>query len=55
LICFRGAILVTRTIFLIVRNWASWNNSPFIMGEIDDEPGLTLSTKIISVTVLESF
>jgi hypothetical protein len=48
-------MLVAGAILLIVRNWTSWSDRPFIMGHVEDELSVVLSTKIISVEVLESF
>jgi len=42
-------MLVAGTILLTVRNWASpsWSDRPFIMGRVEDEFSLVISTKIL--------
>jgi hypothetical protein len=50
-LCFKGTLLLAGT----VRNWASWSDRPFIMGHAEDEHSLVISTKILSIAVLESF
>jgi hypothetical protein len=52
---FKGIKLPAAAILLIIRYWASWSDRPFIMGEVDDELNLILSTKILSVALLQSF
>jgi hypothetical protein len=54
-LCFKGIKLVVAAILLIIRYWASWSDMPFIMGEVEVELNLILSTKILSIAVLESF
>jgi hypothetical protein len=41
-------------ILLILRNWESWSHRPFIMGQAEDELSLLISTKILSIALLES-
>jgi hypothetical protein len=53
--CFKGNKLPASAILLIIRYWASWSDRPLIMVEVKDELNLTLSTKILSIAVLESF
>jgi len=48
-------MLVAGAILLTVRNWASWSDRPFIMGHVEDELSLVISTKILLIAVLESF
>jgi hypothetical protein len=48
-------MLVPGTVLLTVRNWISWSDRPFIMGQAEDQLSLVISTKILSVAVLESF
>jgi hypothetical protein len=55
IIYFSGSLLPTATLLLIIRNWASWSDRPFIMGDIEDELSLVLSAKILSIVVPESF
>jgi hypothetical protein len=54
-LCFKGIKLLAAAILLIMRYWASWSDRPFIMGGVEDELNFILSTKILSVAVLESF
>jgi hypothetical protein len=54
-LCFKGIKLLAAAILLIIRHWASWSDRPYIMGDVHDELNLILSTKILSVAVLESF
>jgi hypothetical protein len=42
-------------LLLNIRNWASWSDRPLIMGHAEDELSLVMSTKILSIAVLESF
>jgi hypothetical protein len=46
-------MLVTGTTLLFVRNWAAWSDRPFVMGHVEDELSRVISTKILSITVLE--
>jgi hypothetical protein len=48
-------MLVAGVILLTVRNWASCSDRPFIAGHVEDELSLVISTKMLSVAVLESF
>jgi hypothetical protein len=48
-------MLVAEAILLSGRNWTSWSDGPFIMGHVEDELSLVISTKILSIMVLESF
>jgi hypothetical protein len=43
---FKGIKLPAAEILLIIRYWASWSDRPFIMGEVEVELNLILSTKI---------
>jgi hypothetical protein len=52
-LCFKGAVLVAGTTLLSVGNWVSWSDGPFIMGHVEDELSLVISTKILSIVVLE--
>jgi hypothetical protein len=54
-LCFKGIKLPAAAILLIIIYWASWSDRPFIMGEVEDELNLIQSTKILSISVLESF
>jgi hypothetical protein len=54
-LCFKGIKLVAAAILLIITYWASWSDRPFIMGNVEDELNLILSTKILSMAVLQSF
>jgi hypothetical protein len=40
---------------LTVRNWASWTDRPSIMGHVEDKLSLVISTKILSIVVLELY
>jgi hypothetical protein len=48
-------MLVAITMILTVENWASWSDRSFIMGHVEDELSLIISTKILLTAVLESF
>jgi hypothetical protein len=48
-------MLVAGAILLTVRNWPAWSDRPFIMGHVEDELSLVISTKILLIAVLESF
>jgi hypothetical protein len=48
-------MLVAGAILLIVRNWASWSDKSFIMGHVEGELSLVISTEILLTVVLESF
>jgi hypothetical protein len=48
-------MLAAGAILLTVRNWSSWSDMPFRMGHAEDELSLVMSTKILSIAVLESF
>jgi hypothetical protein len=41
--CFKGI----GAILLVVRNWASWSDRPFIMRHVEDELSLVISAKNI--------
>jgi hypothetical protein len=45
-------VLVAGAILLTVRNWASWSDKSFIMGHVEDEFSLVISTKILLIAVL---
>jgi hypothetical protein len=47
-------MLAAGPILLSVRNWASWSDRTFIMGRVEDELSLVVSTKILLIAVLES-
>jgi hypothetical protein len=51
---FKDTMSVAGTRFLTVRMWASWSDRSFIMGHAEDELCLVISTKILSIAVLES-
>jgi len=53
-LCFKGAMSMAGEILLILRNWESWSHRPFIMGQAEDELSLLISTKILSIALLES-
>jgi hypothetical protein len=53
-LCFKGIKLPAAAILLIIRYWASWSDRSFIMGEVEDELNLILSTNILSNAVLQS-
>jgi hypothetical protein len=55
ILCFKGIKLLAAAILLIIRYWASWSDRPFIMGDVEDELNPILSTKILSIAILESF
>jgi hypothetical protein len=38
-------MLVAGTVLLTVRNWLLWSDRSFIIGHVEDEFSLTLSTK----------
>jgi hypothetical protein len=40
-------MLIAGAILLTVRNGASWSDRPFIMGHVEDELNLVISTKIV--------
>jgi hypothetical protein len=40
---------------LTVRNWISWSVRPFMVGHVEDELSLVISTEILLTAVLESF
>jgi hypothetical protein len=48
-------MLVAGAILLPVRNWESWSDRSFIMGHVEYELSLIISTKILLIVVLESF
>jgi hypothetical protein len=52
LICIKLAVA---SMLLVVINWPSWSNMPLIMGDVADEFNLVLSTKILSIALLELF
>jgi hypothetical protein len=52
LVRFKYTTLVTGA---TVRNWASWSDRPFVMGHVEDELSLVISTNIRMIAVLESF
>jgi hypothetical protein len=54
-LCFIDIKLPAAAILLIIRYWASWSDRLFIMEDVEDELNLILSTKILSIAVLESF
>jgi len=54
-LCFKGTTLVAGAILLTIRNCASWSDRSFIMGHVEDELSLVISTKILLIAVLESF
>jgi hypothetical protein len=43
-------MLVAGAVLLIVRNWALWSDRPFIMGCVEDELSLVISTNINCTT-----
>jgi hypothetical protein len=47
-------MFVAGTLLLTVRNWALWFNRSFIMGHVEYELSLVISTEIL-IVVLESF
>jgi hypothetical protein len=55
LFCFKGTKLVAGAILLTVKKWASESDMPFIMGHAEDELSLAISTKILSIVMLEPF
>jgi len=54
-LCLNGNVFIVAYIFLILRIWAPWSDRPFILGDIEDQFSLLLSTKILSMAVLELF
>jgi hypothetical protein len=48
-------MLVAGVTLLTVRNWGSCSDRPFIVGHVEDELTLVVSTKILLIVVLESF
>jgi hypothetical protein len=48
-------VLIAGAILLTVSNWPSRFYRPFIVGHVEDELSLVISTKILSVGVVESF
>jgi hypothetical protein len=54
-LCFKGTMLVGGTMLLTVRNWASWSDRQFIMGHVETQLSLIISTEILMIAVLESF
>jgi hypothetical protein len=48
-------MLVAGAMLLTVRNWSSCSDKPFIMGHVEDELSLVISTEILFIVVLESF
>jgi hypothetical protein len=52
---FIGVHFVVVYMLLIVRNWASWFDRPFIRGDVENDFNLLLSTNILSLAVPESF
>jgi hypothetical protein len=41
-------MLVAEAILLSGRNWASWSDWAFIVGDVEDELSFVISTKILS-------
>jgi hypothetical protein len=52
-LCFKGSILVAGTILITVRNWASWSDRPFIVGHVEAELSLIISTEMLLITVFK--
>jgi hypothetical protein len=52
--CLKGNKLAVAAVLLIVIIWPSWSHRPLIIGNVEDEFNLVLSTKI-PITVLELF
>jgi hypothetical protein len=51
-LCFKVTILVAAAILLTVRNWASFSDRPL---HVEYELRIVISTKVLSIAVLESF
>lgn len=54
-LCFQGIYFVVACMLLIVRNWASWFDGPFIRGDVEDDFNLLLFTNMLLFAVLEPF
>lgn len=52
---FIGVHFVVAYMLLIVRNWASWLDRPFIRGDVENDFNLLLTTNILSLAVPEPF
>jgi hypothetical protein len=48
-------MLVAGAMLLAVRNWESWSDRPFIMGHLEGELSLVISTEVLLIVVFESF
>jgi len=46
---------VAAYILLMVSNWSSWSDRPFIRGDFMVDPNLLLSTNILLMVVLDLF
>jgi hypothetical protein len=46
-VCFKGTVLLAGVMLLIVRNWTSWSDRLFIMGQVEDELSLVNTYKNI--------
>jgi hypothetical protein len=54
ILCFKSTTLVAGVI-LIVMNWASWSDRPFIMRHVEDELSPVISTKILLIQYFNHF
>jgi hypothetical protein len=54
-LCLSGIKLAVEAVLFIAVGWPSWSERALIMSDVEDEFNLVLSTKILSVAVLELF